>query len=579
MKQPAKAVRIHADDSVAVALEPLSEGETILGVTLVDNIPGGHKFALTDIQEGSPVIKYGCPIGKATALIKAGSHVHVHNVKTLLSENAEYTYAPDKASLDAWQKKAEAAEKTIPQINAYKRADGRIGIRNEIWIVPTVGCVNKTAELLAARANRELSSKYPGIDGFHAWLHPYGCSQMGTDHEKTRTILADLARHPNAGGVLVLGLGCENNRVSSFMELVRGASGCATGANPTVCGATGSGAGNCATGAQAELPTPAPSTQNIDFLETQSVEDETAVGMKKLEKLAQIASQYKREKVPASKLVIGMKCGGSDGLSGITANALVGQVCDLFTAAGSSVILTEVPEMFGAEQLLMNRCVNESVYKDTVNLINNFKDYFTRHGQVVYENPSPGNKDGGITTLEDKSLGCVQKGGKAPVCGVLSYGDRISRDTHTNANVAQAPESAASSAKGSQTPESSQAQEKLDDSAKGGVYLLEGPGNDIVSTTAMTAAGANLILFTTGRGTPLGAPVPTIKIATNHPLATRKKNWIDFDASAILLQESQFETRDSLTSLILQTADGDYRTKNEQNGYREIAIMKEGVTL
>ena len=514
MKQPAKAVRIHADDSVAVALEPLSAGETLLGVTLVDNIPSGHKFALTDIKEGSPIIKYGCPIGKATTLIKAGSHVHVHNVKTLLSENAEYTYTPDKASLEAWQKKAEAAEKTLPQINAYKRSDGRIGIRNEIWIVPTVGCVNKTAEMLAARANRELSAKYPGIDGFHAWLHPYGCSQMGTDHEKTRTILADLARHPNAGGVLVLGLGCENNRVSSFMELV----GCST-----------------------------PETQNIDFLETQSVEDETAVGMEKLEKLAQIASQYKREKVPASKLVIGMKCGGSDGLSGITANALVGQVCDLFTAAGSSVILTEVPEMFGAEQLLMNRCVNESIYKDTVNLINNFKDYFTRHGQVVYENPSPGNKDGGISTLEDKSLGCVQKGGKAPVCGVLSYGDRICRDSTR--------------------------------SAKGGVYLLEGPGNDIVSTTAMTAAGANIILFTTGRGTPLGAPVPTIKIATNHPLATRKKNWIDFDASAILLQESQFETRDSLTSLILQTADGDYRTKNEQNGYREIAIMKEGVTL
>ncbi len=547
MKQPAKAVRIHADDSVAVALEPLKAGETILGVTLVDNIPGGHKFALTDIQEGSPVIKYGCPIGKATALIKAGSHVHVHNVKTLLSENAEYTYTPDKASLDAWQKKAESAKKAIPQINAYKRADGRIGIRNEIWIVPTVGCVNKTAEMLAARANRELSSKYPGIDGFHAWLHPYGCSQMGTDHEKTRTILADLARHPNAGGVLVLGLGCENNRVSAFKELVADGS-CANDTDGTK-GPTLGG--------------------RVDYMETQSVEDETAVGMEKLEKLAQTASQYKREKVPASRLVIGMKCGGSDGLSGITANALVGQVCDLFTAAGSSVILTEVPEMFGAEQLLMNRCVNESVYKDTVNLINNFKDYFTRHGQVVYENPSPGNKDGGITTLEDKSLGCVQKGGKAPVCGVLSYGDRIERTT-ASATVAQAPESAQNSA---------QAQEKPDDSAKGGVYLLEGPGNDIVSTTAMTAAGANLILFTTGRGTPLGAPVPTIKIATNHPLATRKKNWIDFDASAILLQESQFETRDSLTSLILQTADGDYRTKNEQNGYREIAIMKEGVTL
>ncbi len=533
MKQPAKAVRIHEDDSVGVALEPLKAGETVLGITLTDDIPGGHKFALKDIQEGSPVIKYGCPIGKASTPIKTGNHVHVHNVKTLLSENAEYKYTPDKASLEAWRKRAESNEKTLPMINAYKRADGRIGIRNEIWIVPTVGCVNKTAELLASRANMELSAKYPGIDGFHAWTHPYGCSQMGTDHEKTRTILADLVKHPNAGGVLVLGLGCENNRISAFKELVADGA-CATNTDdandPTLGG-------------------------RVDYMETQSVEDELAAGMEILEKLAQNASQYKREKVPASRLVIGMKCGGSDGLSGITANALVGQICDLFTAEGSAAILTEVPEMFGAEQLLMNRCVNESVYKDTVNLINNFKEYFTRHGQVVYENPSPGNKDGGITTLEDKSLGCVQKGGKAPVCGVLAYGDRVERDAGkaTAANSTEAD--------------------------KGGVYLLEGPGNDIVSTTAMTAAGANLILFTTGRGTPLGAPVPTIKIATNHPLAQRKKNWIDFDSSVMLLQESQFETRDDLASLILQTADGEYRTKNEKNGYREIAIMKEGVTL
>lgn len=516
MKEPAKAVRIHEDDSVGVALGPLTAGESVLGVTLTENIPGGHKFALKDIEEGCPVIKYGCPIGKASSPIKKGEHVHVHNVKTLLSENAKYTYSPDKKSLEAWKVKAESKEKSLPLINAYKRPCGRIGIRNEVWIVPTVGCVNKTAELLAARANRELSAKYPGIDGFHAWIHPYGCSQMGQDHEKTRTILADLVKHPNAGGVLVLGLGCENNRVSAFKELVAGDSG-----DPTLYG-------------------------HIDYLETQSVEDEISVGMEKLEKLAKNADSFKREKVPVSRLVIGMKCGGSDGLSGITANALVGQICDLFTAEGSSVMLTEVPEMFGAEQLLMNRCINESVYKDTVNLINGFKDYFTRHGQVVYENPSPGNKDGGITTLEDKSLGCVQKGGKAPVCGVLSYGDRVKRDP---------------------------------DNSPGGVYLLEGPGNDIVSTTAMTAAGANLILFTTGRGTPLGAPVPTIKIATNHPLAKRKKSWIDFDSSVMLLQETQFETRDNLASLILQTADGEYRTKNEKNGYSEIAIMKEGVTL
>lgn len=517
-----KALRIHPSDSVAVALVPLAKGETItveasgnakeVTLTLKEDIMAGHKFAIKDIKSEEPVIKYGYPIGGAKCEISAGCHVHVQNTKTLLSETASYTYdeAEAKASMKAW--KAETAEfrKNIPTIKAYKRPNGRIGIRNEIWIVPTVGCVNKISENLAAWANGKFCGGEPapnengGLEGVFAWTHPYGCSQMSNDHATTRKILADLVHHPNAGAVLVVSLGCENLTSEQFLE---------------------------------ELGDFDPN--RVKFMKTQDCVDEVAEGRKLLTELAEYVSQFKREEVPMSEIVLGMKCGGSDGLSGITANALVGRICDAVTAMGGSVMLTEVPEMFGAEQMLMNRCVDKNRFDQTVNLINGFKEYFAKHGQVVYENPSPGNKAGGITTLEDKSLGCVQKGGKAPVCGVLHYGDRISEK---------------------------------------GLNLLEGPGNDIVSTTDMTAAGANLILFTTGRGTPLGAPVPTVKIATNHPLANRKAGWIDFDA-AQMLDKPVDGVRDELLQLICDIASGKKQTANERNGYREIAIFKNGVTL
>ncbi|AEE15478.1 UxaA family hydrolase [Treponema brennaborense] len=523
MSSTKNCIRIHPHDSVAVALVPLAKGTVVtipaaaddretLTVTVADDIPAGHKFALKAIAAGEPVIKYGYPIGAASRDIAAGNHVHTHNVKTLLAESAAYTYDEERAraASAAWKADTAALGAHVPTVNAYRRADGKIGIRNEIWIVPTVGCVNKIAESLAQWGNGEFCGGKPGpaerggIEGVFAWTHPYGCSQMGEDHEKTRTILADLVRHPNAGAVLVLGLGCENNTVAQFKQTI---------------------------GDYDE--------NRVKFLIAQESADEIADGQAVLKELARFAGQYEREPVPASELVVGMKCGGSDGLSGITANALVGRACDALSAVGASVMLTEVPEMFGAERILMDRCENRAVFDETVRLINGFKDYYVRHGQVVYENPSPGNKAGGITTLEDKSLGCVQKGGKAPVRGVLRYGEQI---------------------------------------AKKGLNLLEGPGNDIVSTTAMTAAGAHLILFTTGRGTPLGAPVPTVKIATNHPLAAGKPGWIDFDAAA-LLDGNADAVRDELLELIYDIASGKIRTKNETNGYREIAIFKEGVTL
>ena len=455
--------------------------------TVAIDLDTGHKVALRDIAAGENVIKYGFPIGHATCDIKNGERVHTENLATNLKDKLEYEYCP--ASTKGGPSRASGTAKTIL---AYKRSNGDIGIRNDIWIINTVGCVNKLAEKLAAAT------------GAFCFTHPYGCSQLGGDHLTTQKILRGLVNHPNAGGVLVLGLGCENNNINEFKKLLEQA-----------------GSVN---------------TDRVKFMNAQDYDDDFAQGIKLIKELQSYAATFKREQVPLSKLKIGLKCGGSDGFSGITANPLIGQFSDLLTSAGGSTILTEVPEMFGAETLLMNRCKDRDTFEKTVALINNFKDYFTKHGQTVYENPSPGNKAGGITTLEEKSLGCVQKGGTSVVVDVLDYGDTLTQK---------------------------------------GLNLLNGPGNDIVAVTNLTAAGCHLILFSTGRGTPLGAPVPTIKVATNNTLALHKSNWIDFDASPVLEGKS---LRDDFFNFVISIAEG-AQTRNEINGYREIAIFKEGVTL
>lgn len=445
------------------------------------NIENGHKYAVCDIAAGENIIKYGQPIGYALCDIKKGDHVHTHNLKTSLSGKLEYTYNPGAV-------KREKAETDMTFLG-YVRENGDVGIRNDIWIVNTVGCVNKIAGRLAS------------ITGAKHFPHPFGCSQLGEDQAVTQKILAGMVNHPNAGGVLVLGLGCENNNISEFKK---------------------------ALGSYDE--------KRVRFLNAQDFDDEIAEGVRLINELKENAALAKRQPVHISKLKVGLKCGGSDGFSGITANPLVGQFCDAHTSWGGACVLTEVPEMFGAEHLLMNRCENETVFKKTASLINDFKDYYERHNQVVYENPSPGNKAGGITTLEEKSLGCVQKGGLAVVTDVLTYGDKVT---------------------------------------KSGLSLLDGPGNDIVAITNLMAAGVHLILFTTGRGTPLGTAIPTVKIATNKSLAERKKNWIDFDASPVL---SGKDLTEELFEYIIRVASGE-KTKNEENNYEEISIFKDGVTL
>ena len=445
------------------------------------NLENGHKYALCDIKEGENIIKYGNPIGHATEDIKKGDHVHTHNVKTNLSGNLEYEY--DHKVFDI---PYSADGRTFM---GYVRENGEVGIRNDIWIVNTVGCVNKVAEKIAAATG---ACHFP---------HPFGCSQLGDDQAITQKILKGMVNHPNAAGVLVLGLGCENNNIELFRSVL------------------------------GEVD-----ERRVRFLVAQEHDDDVAEGIRLVEELKEYANTFKRTPVSVSKLVVGLKCGGSDGYSGITANPLVGRFSDKLIAAGGSCLLTEVPEMFGAEHLLMQRCESREVFERTVSLINDFKDYYTRHNQVIYENPSPGNKKGGITTLEEKSLGCVQKGGLSPVVDVLDYGDRVRRQ---------------------------------------GLSLLNGPGNDIVAITNLMAAGAHIILFTTGRGTPVGSAVPTVKIATNHSLAERKSTWIDFDASPTLTGNS---LEDELYEYVIRVAEGEL-TRNEINGYKEISIFKDGVTL
>ena len=498
MKQSA-FIKINPADSVVVCLRPMQKGETIeidnKQITLLQDTPAGHKVLLEDAPEGKDIIKYGYPIGHARHDLKAGEWVNENNLKTNLAGTLEYEYKPVNEEL------------TIPDegrtFRGYVRKNGEVGIRNEVWVVPTVGCVNGIAEKLVEKLTQETGLE--GIDAIHAWHHNFGCSQLSGDHENTRLVLRDICLHPNAGAVLVLSLGCENNQPDAFMEMLGDYD-----------------------------------KSRIKLLVTQKVEgDELEEGMKILRELYALAKEDRRTEVSLSKLRVGLKCGGSDGFSGITANPLVGELSDYVVAQGGTSILTEVPEMFGAETILMNRCKTPELFNQTVSLINNFKNYFLSHGEPVGENPSPGNKAGGISTLEDKALGCTQKCGRAPVSGVLEYGDRLQVN---------------------------------------GLNLLSAPGNDLVAATALASAGCQMVLFTTGRGTPFGTFIPTMKISTNSDLYNRKPNWIDFNAGVLTEGVEMKDLVRQFIDKVISVANGE-PTRNELNGYREIAIFKTGVTL
>ena len=494
-----QAIKIAPRDNVAVALSDLDEGSVLtldeVTVTLRQPVARGHKFALRPIAVDEHVIKYGLPIGHATQPIAAGEHVHAQNARTNLSDLDEYHYQPDFITLPP-----QAADR---EVQVYRRANGEVGIRNELWILPTVGCVNGIARQILQRFLRKTDDA-AGIDGVHLFSHPFGCSQLGQDHENTRTMLQNMVRHPNAGAVLVIGLGCENNQVDVFRDTLGDYD-----------------------------------SERVSFMICQQQEDEVEAGLERLHQLYQTMRHDRRQPGKLSELKFGLECGGSDGFSGITANPLLGRFSDRMIANGGTTVLTEVPEMFGAERILMSRCRDEATFEKTVAMINDFKRYFIAHQQPIYENPSPGNKAGGITTLEEKSLGCTQKAGQSQVVDVLKYGERLRQP---------------------------------------GLNLLSAPGNDAVATSALAGAGCHMVLFTTGRGTPYGGFVPTIKIATNSELAERKPHWIDFNAGPLVLDTPMETLLDRFVDYIVEVANG-RQTNNERNDFRELAIFKSGVTL
>ncbi len=491
-------IKINEKDNVVVALTDLAKGKTIevdnKKIEIKEDVKRGHKIAIVDIATDENVIKYGYPIGHALKNIGAGDWVHTHNIKTNLNGIKEYTFEQDLVEIPASDRKL--------TFQGYERENGNVGIRNELWVVPTVGCVNGIGERILEKFKQEVNPV--GIDGLEVFKHNYGCSQLGDDHVNTRTMLGNLVKHPNAGGVLVLGLGCENNTMKEFIESLGDYD-----------------------------------KNRIKFLVAQEVSDEIEEGSKILKDLYENMKNDKRVDIPLSKLKVGLKCGGSDGLSGITANPLVGSFSDFLVSQGGTTILTEVPEMFGAETILMNRAKNSEVFDKTVHLINDFKEYFMSYNQPIYENPSPGNKAGGITTLEDKSLGCTQKSGNATVVDVLKYGETLKVN---------------------------------------GLNLLSGPGNDLVAASALAAAGCHVVLFTTGRGTPFGTFVPTIKIATNSPLFKLKPHWMDFNAGCLVEDKNLNDVTEELLNYIIEVAGGKL-VNNEINKFKEISILKQGVTL
>jgi altronate hydrolase len=494
-------MQINEKDNIILALREIKKGETLAvngdNLYVKEDIPRGHKIALRKINENEKIIKYGFPIGHTLTTIAPGEHVHIHNTKTNLSGTQDYQYTP-KQTTNPYKK-----DKTRT-FKGYRRKNGKVGIRNELWIVPTVGCVNGIAEKIIKRFEKYVGDISP-FDNVLVLKHNYGCSQLGDDHENTKKILLNAVNHPNAGGVLVLGLGCENNELPEFKKAL----------------------GNV-------------NEDRVKFLISQAVTDEIEEGFKLLIEIFDSAKFDKREEIPLSELKVGLKCGGSDGFSGITANPLLGRFSDYLIAQGGTTVLTEVPEMFGAETILMEQAADEGVFHKVVDLINDFKEYFLQHNQPVYENPSPGNKAGGITTLEDKSLGCTQKAGTSPIVDVLKYGEII----------------------------------KIN-----GLNLLSAPGNDLISSSALAAAGCHLVLFTTGRGTPFGSFVPTMKISTNTQLYEAKPHWVDFNAG-ILLEDgvSSEQVLDDFIDYIIKVASGEL-VNNEKNDFREIAIFKSGVTL
>lgn len=497
------AIKLYPQDTVALATSELKKGQTVTvdgeTITLLDDIPNAHKIALKDFETGEAVRKYDNIIGYASKPIKKGEWIHSHNEVTGLGKSKEYTYDFNPISIFPGE-----SDKTFM---GYDRADGGAGIRNHLAIISTVFCANGPLRKLARMAE----AKYPAtenFDGIIAFDQEFGCSQTGKDLVTTCKIIAGIAKNANFGGVLLVSNGCEM-AIPSVLEQYMGDY----------------------------------DKKRIRTLTLQEVEDEFTAGMELIDEIMEEMKDDKRTPININRLHIAMNCGGSDGYSGITANTLLGTLCDTLVKEGAIMNMTEVPEMMGAEHILMNRAADKSIFDDIVKMMYDYDAYFARYGEKAADNPTQGNKAGGLTTLEEKSLGCIQKGGHCAVMEVLEYGERAT---------------------------------------KNGFVLVSGPGNDLAGVSGQIAAGAVLTIFTTGRGTPCGFAGPTFRLASNTALATRKSNWIDYDAGRLLTAKTPEEVEalnKELYDAIMATVNGQYRTRTEENGYYILGALKDGVTL
>ncbi len=502
MNQLQKLLQLHPTDNVAVARVQVAAGEEIqLGPVVVrvsEPIAAGHKVAIRPIAAGEAILKYGQRIGLAGTHIDVGSWVHVHNVNAARLET-EYEYCNE---LIEPSKPAESRT-----FMGFRRADGKVGTRNYVALISTVNCSATTARYVAMELAKSDLRDFPNVDGVIPLVHKGGCafSFGGEDHQQLNRTLAGFARHPNIAARLILGLGCETAQAGHLQS----DHGLMQLGGPSASRSNG----------------PLPMVLNIQEVGGVRKTVDRAVGV--LRDLLVQANDVRREPIPVSELLVGLECGGSDGASGITANPALGYASDLMVAHGGTAILSEIPEVYGAEQLLTRRSISREVADALLDRIHWWEDYAQRHHASIDNNPSYGNKQGGLTTIFEKSLGAVAKGGTSPLRAVYKYAEPVTER---------------------------------------GFVLMDTPGYDPASVTGMVAGGAQVIVFTTGRGSCFGCkPAPTIKVATNTPMFNRMREDMDINAGTILEGATVEDVGREIFEMIIATASG-RQTLSEAQG-------------
>ena len=486
-----KFVRLRAEDNVVIASMVLGRGDEVEGLTLCDPIPVGHKIATQALAKGSAVRKFGQIIGYAAEDIVAGAHLHTHNIEFRPTEGA-YEFGTDLSSV------LQVSEAEQDHFMGYKRANGIVGTRNYIAIVTSVNCSATAARRIADAFGPAELAAYPNVDGVVAFVHGTGCGMAGNGEgfEALQRVMWGYARHPNHGGVLMVGLGCEMNQIDWLLE----AYGIEQG----------------------------PLFQTMNIQNVAGLQKTIDTGIEKVKAMLPLVNDISRTKCPASELKVALQCGGSDAWSGVTANPALGEACDLLAAQGGTGVLAETPEIYGAEHLLTRRAVDQATGERLVGMIKWWENYTARNHGSMDNNPSPGNKQGGLSTILEKSLGAAAKGGTSPLMGVYKYAEPVR--------------------------------------AKGFTFM-DSPGYDPASVTGQIAGGCNIVCFTTGRGSAFGSkPAPTIKLATNTTMYQRMTDDMDINCGDILSDQISVQEKGrQIYEMILRVASGE-QTKSEAHG-------------